>query len=192
MTDFIPVKQSKDDLRREFDCIKQIDNYNQRWEYGGVSLGLLTASAFTACMYLFTPTKVLVTVKAIFSMLTLLGWVVAIPIVIYLIVKRQRWSRRINKAVDEVLESGKSYELRFDDGALTLRTEDVTTEMNWSHFIAYMETPTILFLFTKEWAYSFMAFSTTEIGVENVEGMKTIVRQKLPLLNERIKLRDRV
>lgn len=72
--------------------------------------------------------------------------------------------------------------MSFSEEGLIFGSEDFKAEFNWSHYFSYLETPTVILLFAKRATYDFTSFSAYEIGADNLEQLKTIVRGKLPLL----------
>jgi hypothetical protein len=61
--------------------------------------------------------------------------------------------------------------------------------LKWSYFHHYLESPSAVFLFDRNTSFGFISFAAGEIGIENLERLKAIVKQKIPVLNEDIVLK---
>jgi hypothetical protein len=65
---------------------------------------------------------------------------------------------------------------------ITYITNQIKTEIAWSYWEGYTEVDDTLFLFVKNILYSANSFSAAEIGSENLEHLKKIVKAKVPEL----------
>jgi hypothetical protein len=188
----ISITRSKEDLLYQYDCLVQLENYANRRDYGGVYKAVFAITGFTVLLYLFTPSESLMVLKAISLPFTALAWVFLLVVTLWLLGKRLKTRKNIQRWVEMELNNGKQYYMYFDEKGLTYGSENFKTEVCWSHYFCYLETPTVVLLFTKGAKYDFASFSAFEIGEVNLAQLKAIVREELPLLSEKIHLNDRV
>ncbi|NTS43115.1 hypothetical protein HRG84_19675 [Flavisolibacter sp. BT320] len=106
--------------------------------------------------------------------------------------RRIKTKRDLRREIEEDLALAKQYYLSFNEEGLQISAGDFTTDLSWRYFFARLETPTILLLFYKEGKYAFNAFTASEIGSGNLDRLKALAKEKLPLLSERIHLKDRI
>jgi hypothetical protein len=188
----IPIHRSKEDVLHQWDCIFQIDDFNKKREFGGIAKAVLLLSLFVLLLYVFTPQGSLIVLKGVSLMFVALAWAILLPAVLWQVVKRIKTRRDIRREVVEELKSGKQYYVLFDEEGLTYGAQDFKTELLWTYFFARLETPTTLLLFFKAGTSSFQALTSSEIREDNLQSLKAIVEQKLPVLNEKIHLKDRI
>ena len=185
----IQIHRTKEDLIYQLSCIKQLQNFNNRREYGAVGLGILIITAFAVGVNLFSPPDVLIELKGVVTFLTAICWAIALPLCLWLLARSYRTSLWIKSSVKQTLAGGEEYFVSFNEEGITHCASSYKTELKWTYFHHYLESPSAIFLFDKNSPFGFISFTANEIGMENLERLKAIVKQNIPVLNEDIVLK---
>jgi hypothetical protein len=175
----IALQRTQEDLDRQLSFIIRLSDKNS-WAYHrkGVFF-LLGITAVFLCIFNFTPPNSLIVFKGVFSILMTLVWLVALLYAIWLFTKRYLVNRKIRAIYRASLEEEKQQYLTFDEEKITTTTVDYQSSLNWSYYDAYLEKDTCIFLFHQGATYQVTSYSATEVGAENLERLKQIVRSKL-------------
>lgn len=72
--------------------------------------------------------------------------------------------------------------IAFDDTRLRYENSVFCQEIKWDYFVAYAEEADILYLFPVGSIDLCNSFSAQEIGSDNLQRMKDIVKAKMPVL----------
>jgi hypothetical protein len=144
----IPLHRSKEDLLQQYDCLIQIDNFNNRRDFRMMFGLLLIFSVFVLLLYVVTPVASLMVVKGISLMLLAMGWVLLLPVIIWRLIKQKRAAYYFKKAVEAETATGKQYFLGFDEQRFVFGSDDFRDEFDWTHFSHYLESPSTVLLFS--------------------------------------------
>lgn len=136
----------------------------------------------------FTNTSIFVTAKAVLFGIFAIAWVIGICFCIWFAIRRQKINAWIRHTVKSDIDSNKNHYVRFDELGLTHKTDEVSTDFKWSYFVAYLENADYLLLFPVGSIYSSVSFSIFEIGKDNMERLKKIVKEKVRVLYPDLKL----
>lgn len=113
-----------------------------------------------------------------------LMYLIALVILIADAVRRSRHLKKINLLVESSLNNEITYAIQFANETITFITEKTKTELTWSFWEGYREVDGTLFLFIKDHLYNSTSFSAAEIGEENFESLRSVVKKNLPELEE--------
>jgi len=115
-------------------------------------------------------------------MLATLFWVFSLIIAVSYLVKLYKRNIWIKKTVTAILKKNAKNYLLFDEEQLTYSSDDYKSEIKWTYFSAYLEDTISIYIFPQGSVFSCHSFSAFEIGQDNLQQLKQIVRTKLPML----------
>jgi hypothetical protein len=180
----IQIQNTKADLTRQFKFIKALvykQHYKKLHLYLAISLGLATIIV-TGLMYLTSPNS-LITIKAIFFILLIIIWILAMAYAIWYFVKMTRVNSWITSVINKALLEENKYSIYFDDQKIFFLTKNIKSEVLWTYYKYFAEDSESIYLFPEnESMYSCTSFSNMEIGIETLANLKEIAKVKLEKL----------
>jgi hypothetical protein len=127
----------------------------------------------------------LVTLKVVLIFLTALAWLGALIMIVIIIIKRQKRIHWRDTTIKTFLDKDIKGHMTFDNEQITFITDTYKTELKWGYFKYYAEDKNSVFFLPEENLYGAIYFSTSEIGQDNLNDLKTIAKSKLILLDEK-------
>ncbi len=178
----ILIKKSLNDLEHQYNFLKNLEN---SLDYKSNKLALIWIVSPTIaylCLIFFTDSNSFVTLKAIFSVLIVLFWIVLILIAFWIGIKSMKRNSIFKELIREKLNEEKEYFLSFDEEKFILQTSEYNLELEWNFFKAYLESDIAIFIFPEGPLHNAHSYSPNEIGQNNFEELRRIVKIKIPPL----------
>ncbi|WP_133242810.1 YcxB family protein [Pontibacter virosus] len=110
-----------------------------------------------------------------------LAFVVYLLYIRYKTYKRQKYILR--EFVEEVFQQSQHVTITFDNDEIRAIQPESTLIHKWSDFRAYLEEDNAIYLFQKN-PYLAWSFSSREVGNTTITKLKTIAKEKLPVLQD--------
>jgi len=153
--------------------------------YINTVLGIVGATlAYLGLM--LTPNDFMIGLKAMLSILISLAWIFCIFYYLWQQIQKFRKKSLIKKIIDDTLCTPGRHYLSFDTERIVVKTENQKLEYTWEYFTAYFDNESAIFLFPVGPLYSFLAFTDSEIGKQNVQVLREMAQQKLSRLKTKI------
>jgi hypothetical protein len=131
---------------------------------------------------LVTGSNAFITLKAVSSVLIAIIWIVSFTYFIWIGYRFVKRNSSIEQLIQTKLNEDRDYVMSFDEEHFRIRSKDFKLELDWSYFKAYLESERAVFLFPEGSLYNAYSFTGNEIGEENLENLRRIVKRKLTLL----------
>lgn len=116
----MPVIRSKRDLLRQFDSIKQVENYNYKRAYAKPLTILVVLTLLVLALFKVTDKEILINLKGVFYFLLLLCLVFCLCFLTSHLIQRQRHNASVRKQGQLEKGSGKKYFMSFTEQGLLL------------------------------------------------------------------------
>lgn len=180
----IQYKKVNEEIIKQYNYLKSLDlSFGWRihkfwiWFYSIVIAAIII-------LYVATDSNTLITLK-VMSLVTLtIMFLIALIVLTRDFIRKSRHAKKVQELVNNALGNENEYSIQFNDQTITFITEKVKTELLWNYWEGYREVNGALFLFIKDHLYHSTSFSSAEIGEENFESLKTIIKKELPELEE--------
>lgn len=130
-------------------------------------------------LFVFTNDQSFTDLKGVLSGLTIIIWLIAFIVFLVLLgvwVNRIRWR---NKEVKKYMDDPTQIFLEFDEEKIVFATETSRNEFKWNHFGYYLENDDFISLVNHYDILQSTSFSPSEIGSENFNELRNIIRSKL-------------
>jgi hypothetical protein len=180
----IPYKKVDEEIIKQYNYLKSLDlSFGWRihkfwiWFYS-------LAIAAVVILYVATDSNTLITLKVMSLVMLTLMLLIAIVALTRDFIRKSRHAKKVQVVISSAIGNENEYLIQFNDKTITFITEKVKTEFSWNYWEGYREVNGTLFLFIKGYLYHSTSFSSAEIGSENLESLKTIVKKELPQLEE--------
>ncbi len=179
----IPVNSLKEDVQRQYAFLKRYENSFRAPLHKKIALIFIILAFVVIGIFILTPANSLVTIKALsFTFLSIMSGCLVIYSSWYLI-KISKRNSLLEKLINANFKTNVQYFLEFDDENITYITQDSKTSHKWTYYKGYLEDTSAVFLFNSRWIYSCVFFTSIEIGTDNLERLKEIVKMKIPKLD---------
>ena len=148
------------------------------------SLIALGAIVLTSLLWILGDNYNIVVLKAILFVLTMLIWLGFLVFILWFVWKRRKARTWVSNAIKNSLENQDFPMIDFDEDRIVFQGRQYKSEFNWSIFSSYKEELNTLYLFQNGRSYyECTAFSSNEIGADNLKKMKAIAKAKLKPLS---------
>ena len=181
----ILLKKVDSEIRKQYAFLRKLDKSLTIEIPRSVSLFYVLTTIGFILLYTVTDANSFIVLKGASFILIGLMWLTAVIIILWLFIKIHRHSRLVDSLMQAALNTEIEYYITFDEDKLTFITNEVKTEVVWSYWHGYAEVEEMLVLFVKGYLYSTNTFSDAEIGLENLEQLKAIVRRKVIKLDDK-------
>lgn len=180
----IPYKKVNEETIKQYNYLKSLDlSLGWRihqfwiWFYSCITVAVII-------LYIATASNTLIVLKVMSLMILALMYLIGLIVLIVDAIRRSRHLKKVDLLLNNSLSDEATYSIQFTEETITFITDKIRTEVAWSYWEGYREVDGTLFLFTKDHLYHSTSFSSAEIGISNFESLRSIVKERLPELEE--------
>lgn len=185
----IPYKKVDEEIIKQYNYLKSLDlSFGWRihrfwvWFY---------SFAIAAVIFLLTATdsNTLIVLKVMSLLMLSLMFLIALFVLTKDFIRKSQHAKKVQTIVNSAIQNEDNHSIQFNDKTITFITDKAKSEVLWNYWEGYREVDGTLFLFIKDHIYHSTSFSSAEIGSENFELLRVIVKNTLLELEEN-KLRN--
>jgi hypothetical protein len=180
----IPYKKVDEEIIKQYNYLKSLDlSFGWRihrfwiWFYS-------IAIAAVIFLHVATSSNTLIVLKVMSLWILFVMFLIALIILTKDFIRKARHAKKMQALVNSAIQNENDYSIQFNDKTISFITDKVKTELSWNYWEGYREVDGTLFLFIKDHLYHGTSFSSAEIGTENFETLRAIVKNALPELEE--------
>jgi len=181
----VPYRKIDEEIVRQYNYLKSLDlSFGWRihpfwiWFYCCVTVAVII-------FHIVTDADTLIVTRVMSLVILALMYVAALIVLIRDAIRRSRHVGKIDRLLKNALDNEISMSIQFTTETITFITDKVKSEIAWTYWNGYREVDGNVFLFIKDGLYNATSFSAAEIGEDNLEALRSIVKGKLPELQEK-------
>jgi hypothetical protein len=141
----------------------------------------ITITLLTILSWTLFSSQFLITLKAILFIFSIICWAGSVFVIAWYGGKRYKSQKWVNETVAKAISDDNLFSVQFDEEKIFFVGLNFKAEYNWSIFSSYTETAECVYLFQAGRSfYECTSFSKFEIGFDNLERLKQLVKTKLP------------
>lgn len=175
----IQINIIKEDLKTQLTFLIRKEFKLTYYRYRKIPYYLLAWTLIIIAISIFTSTETFVVFKAVSLTITALLWVVGLVFLAAILIKRIKRIKWRDNYIKDFDRNTKSFSIAFDEEKITFITETFKSDINWEYYKYYSEDKNSIYIFPERNVYDAIYFSKNELGANNYEILKNIVKTKL-------------
>ena len=176
-----PIKLNKatTELKEQLTFLIRCEIYNTYNKYYSPIFYLLVWTLLLTGLLVSTGKNDLMVLKVVSIFMTAMTWIIFIPIIVIMGIKRLNRNIWVNKTVRNFFKADTIFYFSFDNEKLYFKTEMTFVEMNWDYYKYYVEYNKSIFILPEKNLYESLYYSQNELGNEAYGNLKDIAKTKL-------------
>lgn len=180
----VSIRRTKEDLLNQYEFIHKLTfgTYYKRLIRISLSVTLAFTLVTFVCWMLLNSGP-LIGLNGILFIMSMLSWATLVFIIAWYSGKKYKAQKWVKATVEGSIADKTNYSVQFDDDKIAFLTDNYKAEFNWSFFSSFAETRDCIYFFQPNRSYyECTCFSEYELGAANIERLKQIARERLPLV----------